>query len=331
MAHDVFISYAVEDRTVANAACAKLEAKSTRCWIAPRDVLPGMDYAEAIIEAVNQSRVVVLIFSARSNYSPHVRRELERAVNAGIPILPFRIEDVPLSPSLEYFIGTVHWLDALTPPLEKHVAHLAETVKLLLARMGKPEQLAAEAEALGSVPTSAEAVVDEGLRTTALERELVGLPPRPAGFAKAALRIRAAAFAVDTLVAAVATFWLMVLALQPGVMLVGKENGPQDIPGWLALFLTAPLYQWTSNSLGTSLGKRLFRLVVVRDLPWQNRIPSAEEARLGRPGWKLGLLRTLVSWVGLFALGLGYLWALWDEKGKTWHDTAAGTLVLRVE
>jgi hypothetical protein len=138
MAHDVFISYASEDKPTADATCAALEARGIRCWIAPRDVLPGVIYSAAIVEAIHASRAFVLVFSARSNDSPHVMREVERAVNRGLPIIPFRIEDVPLSPSMEYFISTPHWLDALTPPLRKHLAHLAETVGLLLAR-AEPE------------------------------------------------------------------------------------------------------------------------------------------------------------------------------------------------
>jgi len=160
MAHDVFISYALDDKTIADAVCAKLEAKRIRCWIAPRDVLPGMDYAQALVEAINQSRVMVLIFSARSNHSPHVRREVERAVNAGIPILPFRIEDVPLSPSLEYFIGTVHWLDALTPPLGRHLERLAETVHLMLFRERPGEGLSTEAS-VGEDPSLAQQIEPE--------------------------------------------------------------------------------------------------------------------------------------------------------------------------
>jgi len=111
-----------------------------------------MDCAQALVEAIRQSRILVLVFSARSNHSPHVRREVERAVSRDIPILPFRIEDVPPSPSLEYFISNAHWLDALTPPLERHLEHLAEAVKLLLAGVTKPEQVAAEAKG----PKSAE-------------------------------------------------------------------------------------------------------------------------------------------------------------------------------
>lgn len=63
MPHDVFISYATGDKVVADAACATLEARRLRCWIAPRDVLPGTNYGEAIVNALRDSKVVVLLFS----------------------------------------------------------------------------------------------------------------------------------------------------------------------------------------------------------------------------------------------------------------------------
>ncbi len=132
MAHDVFISYSSKDKIVADAVCASLEARKIRCWIAPRDVLPGEVYAEALIESLNESRLMVLVFSANSNESPQVIREVERAVNKGIPIIPFRIEDVIPSKSMEYFVSSSHWLDAMTPPLEKHLQRLGETVELFL-------------------------------------------------------------------------------------------------------------------------------------------------------------------------------------------------------
>lgn len=138
--HDVFVSYSVEDKPIADALVATLEANRIRCWIAPRDVLPGLSWAAAIVDAINQSRLMVLVYSSRSNQSKQVTREVERAVNKGIPILPFRIEDVPLSKDMEYFISTSHWLDALTPPLERHLQHLAETVVLLLSRISGPSR-----------------------------------------------------------------------------------------------------------------------------------------------------------------------------------------------
>ncbi|HKO09237.1 MAG TPA: TIR domain-containing protein [Alphaproteobacteria bacterium] len=149
MAHDLFISYSTQDKPTADAACATLEAAGIRCWIAPRDIVPGAEWGEAIVSAIADCRAMILIFSASANDSPQIRREVERAVSKGIPVIPLRIEDIAPTRSLEYFIGTVHWLDALTPPLENHLRRLADTVKALLqvppAAPGVAEKLSAPA------------------------------------------------------------------------------------------------------------------------------------------------------------------------------------------
>jgi hypothetical protein len=134
MAHDVFVSYASGDKTVADAVCATLESHGIRCWIAPRDVLPGIHYGEAIIDAIHESRIMVLVFSSKANMSGHIPKEIERAVSQGVTVMPLRIEDVAPAKSLDYFIGSVHWLDALTPPLEVHLQRLAKNVQTLLSR-----------------------------------------------------------------------------------------------------------------------------------------------------------------------------------------------------
>ncbi|MBM2811859.1 MAG: hypothetical protein HW416_2618 [Chloroflexi bacterium] len=136
MPHDVFVSYCSEDKPTADAVCATLENRGVRCWIAPRDVLPGMDWGAAIIDAINGSRIMVLVYSAKANDSQQIKREVERAVNKGMPLIPFRIEDVPMSKTLEYFISTPHWLDALTGPLQQHLDKLADTTSLILEQAG---------------------------------------------------------------------------------------------------------------------------------------------------------------------------------------------------
>jgi biotin transporter BioY len=95
-----------------------------------------MDWGAAIVDAINGSRVIVLVYSASANDSPQVKREVERAVNRGLSVIPFRIEDVPMSTTLEYFMSMPHWLDALNPPLQNHLDRLAETTRLILERSG---------------------------------------------------------------------------------------------------------------------------------------------------------------------------------------------------
>jgi hypothetical protein len=132
MPFDAFISYSSKDKVSADAACAMLESAGVRCWIAPRDILPGGEYGAAIIDAIDQCRLMVLIFSSNANDSRQIHREIERAVAKGVPIVPVRIEEVAPTRSMEYFLGAIHWLDALTPPIEKHLHQLSDTVKAIL-------------------------------------------------------------------------------------------------------------------------------------------------------------------------------------------------------
>jgi hypothetical protein len=129
----VFVSYSQADRDTATALVAHVEGAGLPCWVAPRDVTPGADWAEAIVDAIAASRVMVLVFSASTNSSPQVRREVERAVHRSVSVLPFRVEDVLPSRSLEYFLGTQHWLDAFPPPMERHYERLCAYLKPLLS------------------------------------------------------------------------------------------------------------------------------------------------------------------------------------------------------
>jgi hypothetical protein len=113
--------------------CAALEAAKIRCWIAPRDILPSAPWGASIVRAIDQCRVMVLIFSSHANKSRQVHREVNRAFSKGVTVVPLRIENVTPADELAYYLDTVHWLDALTPPLEKNLTLLVTTVRALLA------------------------------------------------------------------------------------------------------------------------------------------------------------------------------------------------------
>lgn len=140
MAHDVFLSYASTDQTVAQMVCATLEKNGIRCWMAPRDVQPGDDWGNAIVEAIKASRAMVLVFSGAANDSRHIPREIERAMGREIPIVPVRIENVEPRGSLEYSLSSVHWLDAISPPVEAHITKLAARLRTMLHLSGEGAQ-----------------------------------------------------------------------------------------------------------------------------------------------------------------------------------------------
>ena len=140
MAHDVFVSYSSKDKQIADAICHKLESDKIRCWIAPRDILPGATWGEAIIEAINNCKALIIVFSSSSNSSPQVLREVERAVSKGIFILPVRIEDIKPSGAMEYFLSSQHWTDILTPAFEEQITVLSKNISTLLNNRKKGAQ-----------------------------------------------------------------------------------------------------------------------------------------------------------------------------------------------
>ena len=121
----VFICHTSRDAARANEVVAALEAHGVPCWIAPRNIRPGQNYTEAILEALADTPMVVLVFSESTNASSHVERELDISVGSHTRILPVRIDDSTPSPALRYFIGTSQWLDARTRPPEDWGPELA--------------------------------------------------------------------------------------------------------------------------------------------------------------------------------------------------------------
>jgi flagellar basal body-associated protein FliL len=132
MPRDVFISHSAQDKKVSETICAALEQSGIRCWIAPRDVRAGKSFPGEITRAIQQTKVMLLIFSRHSNTSEQVLREVQLAVDSHVPIVRLRIEDIPLSDDLRYYLSTPHWLDALSHPISKHIPPVARAIKELL-------------------------------------------------------------------------------------------------------------------------------------------------------------------------------------------------------
>ena len=131
---DVFISYEHESKSIADNICAVLESKGVRCWYAPRDVYG--DYATSIVEAIEHCKVFILILNHSSSESPHVLNEVEmaykRILNGEITIIPFKVDEGILSKAMEYYVKRLHWIDAVSAPLEKSILELYQKLVPIL-------------------------------------------------------------------------------------------------------------------------------------------------------------------------------------------------------
>jgi TolB-like protein len=138
----VFISHSIKDKAVADRICVSLEKNRIPCWIAPRNIQPGEAWPGAIINAIRQCEVMVLVFSTHSNESPQVLREIDRAVQRKLKIVTYRIDDTEPGGDLEYFLSTVQWLDASDTDPDDRMDFLVKSVEDLLSsgegRTGQP-------------------------------------------------------------------------------------------------------------------------------------------------------------------------------------------------
>lgn len=124
----VFLSYSSEDKTSVEKICSLLESRGIICWMAPRDVVAGKDFGEQIIEAINSTKIMVIVLSANSNKSKFVKNEVERAFSKGKTVITFKIHEVEPSIALELFIASAQWIAAWNPPLESNVKVLSDTI-----------------------------------------------------------------------------------------------------------------------------------------------------------------------------------------------------------
>jgi TIR domain len=130
---DVFISYASQDATVADSVVGALEHAGLKCWIAPRDVVPGALYADEIVRAINEAKVVVLILSEQAVASSHVGKEIERASSKRRRIVALRTDSVSLTRAFEYFLSESQWIDVGSGGIEAAGAKLVDAVRRHLA------------------------------------------------------------------------------------------------------------------------------------------------------------------------------------------------------
>jgi hypothetical protein len=143
MSAPIFISHASEDREFAEQITSYLEQRGIKCFIAPRDIRPGAEYAEQIIDGLDAAGAIVFLLSENSNKSIFVRKEIERSVSKGKNVFTVRIREVTPARALELFVSSEQWIDAWRPPITQYLDRLAVGIS---ATMNLPLQPPPEAD-----------------------------------------------------------------------------------------------------------------------------------------------------------------------------------------
>ena len=142
----IFICFSSKDETVARDVVRHLEGKGLTCWISVRDVPPGQNYQETIVEAVESAKGLVFLFSENSAKSGEIKKELSLAGNANIPVFPLRLAPIMPTGALRYELATRQWIDLFGDPSQA-LNKLADTIKRALSPPVPGEEKPASAPA----------------------------------------------------------------------------------------------------------------------------------------------------------------------------------------
>ena len=175
MAKQIFLSYSSKDQAKADIICEALERAGMSCWIAPRDLTAGMQWGAGIVTAIEESKAVVVVFSAAANDSAQVAREMELAVANRLPLIPIRVADDMPTNDMKYFLGVSHWFNAYAEPLDSYLPDILIAVRSTLRAQSSPW-----ATFRRRLPRSREAQMALGALGALIIAGLTGLVLRPA-------------------------------------------------------------------------------------------------------------------------------------------------------
>lgn len=131
--YDIFISYSSCDQKIAEGICGYLERMGYRCFVAYRDIPRGVVWAAAITDAIDDSAMMVVVFSNAFNISPQTDREIELASENKMPILTYRIANDEMTGAKKYYLKNLNWIDAFPNP-ENYFGQLLDSVVKLIGK-----------------------------------------------------------------------------------------------------------------------------------------------------------------------------------------------------
>lgn len=127
---DIFISYSSKNMEVAEDIREHLEQNGFTWQMAPYCITGGSDYAELIMDGISACKVFLLVLTEEAQLSPHVRRELECAINSNKVIVPIHMDQSAIQKAYQYHLSVNQIIDANNRKLVAY-REMLETIEAL--------------------------------------------------------------------------------------------------------------------------------------------------------------------------------------------------------
>lgn len=129
MKYTAFISHSNKDEKALHTVREYLEGCGYPCFASERDLMHNANWQTQLVEAMDQSTMLIYLHSKNSNASSEVSREINYfADKCHRPILVYRLDDVAYNRDRAYYLQSINYIDSLLKP-EDGLEQLAANVK----------------------------------------------------------------------------------------------------------------------------------------------------------------------------------------------------------
>ncbi len=128
--YDVFISYSRKDKKVVDMFVSRLAKEGFSVWIDKDGIESGDAFKHVIVNAIEQSTVVVFFSSAASNASMWTSKEIGVAIYENKPIIPVRLDDAKYNSEIKFDLINLDYIDVKGgKPSEEVFSRLIKTLR----------------------------------------------------------------------------------------------------------------------------------------------------------------------------------------------------------
>ena len=140
MSAEVFVSYSSQDHTQVSKIIERLRKAGVSVWMDEGGIDAATLWSEAIVEAINESKVLIMMVSKHSTDSANVVKEVMLASESSKTILPVYLEPADIPTRLKYQLTGIQHSEAYSLTPDELRNQIRETRKLLLHGRGVPEE-----------------------------------------------------------------------------------------------------------------------------------------------------------------------------------------------
>lgn len=131
MNKSVFISYSSKDERYIKKMTQMLEKMGITYWIAPDMIPAGSNYAREIPSAIRNCDIFLLVLSKASQQSIWVEKEIDSAIYYRKTIVPFQIDDSPMTDMFRFYLNNVQTIYCANRPKDA-IEELKQRLRTLL-------------------------------------------------------------------------------------------------------------------------------------------------------------------------------------------------------